>query len=294
MSRLSAVFRSFAGRLVLLFVALAALDAACQLAGRLLVHRTSASLRDLTRVATALILSALMVAAYRWLVRALEGRSADELGLEGAGRGLAVGTAAGLSLFGFIYLALWSLGAVTFQGYAGLSGIGRALMMAIASAVGEEILFRGVVFRLLEERLGSAAALVLSAAFFGCAHGANPGATWISALAIALEAGVLLGLAYMTTRSLWLPIGLHFAWNFAEGGIFGAAVSGEQSQGIIVAPLSGSPLITGGAFGPEASLPAVAVSLIASALLAAWAVRTGGWRAWQRRRAPVAAEGRGG
>jgi membrane protease YdiL (CAAX protease family) len=266
------------GRLVLLFVALGALDAACQLADGLLERRTPASLLEMARVAAALVLSAVMVAAYRWLVSVLERRSADELGLDGAGRGLAIGIAAGMGLFGLVCLVIWSLGALTFRGYAGLSGVGYALSVAITSAAGEEIVFRGVVFRLLEERLGSTVALILSAAAFGGVHLVNPGATWTSALAIALEAGVLLGLAYVTTRSLWLPIGLHFGWNFTEGGVFGAAVSGGQIQGIIVAPLSGPPLITGGAFGPEASLAAVAVSLIASALLASWALRTGSWR----------------
>jgi hypothetical protein len=80
----------------------------------------------------------------------------------------------------------------------------------------------------------------------------------------------------------WLPIGLHFGWNLTEGGIFGAAVSGGQYTGVIVAPLSGPPFITGGAFGPEASIAAVAVSLGASAVLAWFAIRTGAWRRWRR------------
>jgi len=196
-------------------VALAALDAACQLAGRLLVHRTSASLRDLTRVATALILSALMVAAYRWLVRALEGRSADELGLEGAGRGLAVGTAAGLSLFGFIYLALWSLGAVTFQGYAGLSGIGRALMMAIASAVGEEILFRGYAFERLGKLLGTSVAakafiVVVTAAWFGWAHYLSQG---LSGVELAATVGAVWAAIFATTGRIFLLMAAHTAFD---------------------------------------------------------------------------------
>lgn len=120
--------------------------------------------------------------------------------------------------------------------FGGLSGLGRALAIAIASAVGEEIVFRGVVFRLLEARLGTTIALVLSAAAFGLLHAGNPGATWGSTLAIACESGVLLGLAYAASRALWLPIGLHFGWNFTEGGVFGAAVSGGQNTGLIVAP----------------------------------------------------------
>jgi membrane protease YdiL (CAAX protease family) len=78
--------------------------------------------------------------------------------------------------------------------------------------------------------LAGAIALLVSAAVFGRVHAGNPGASWVSSLSIALESGVLLGLAYAATRSLWLPIGLHFGWNFTAGGIFGAAVSGGTIQ----------------------------------------------------------------
>jgi len=182
------------------------------------------------------------------------------------------------------------LAAVTFGGFDGLPGMGPALAMAISSAVGEEIVFRGVVYRRLEERLGTAIALLVSAAVFGLVHAGNTGANWVSTLAIALESGVLLALAYAATRSLWLPIGLHFGWNFTEGGIFGAAVSGGQSSGLIHAPLSGSPLITGGAFGPEASLAAVVVSLSASIALTWYVVHSGRWRRprWRPQQADAA------
>jgi uncharacterized protein len=176
------------------------------------------------------------------------------------------------------------------------SGAARALgsrvlvANAIESAVGEEIVFRGVVYRRLEERIGTTIALVVSAAAFGLVHAGNPGANWASTLAIALESGVLLALAYAATRSLWLPIGLHLGWNFTEGGIFGAAVSGGQFSGLITATLAGPPLITGGAFGPEASLAALVVSLSASIALAWYAVRTGRWRPprWRLRPAEAA------
>ena len=265
-------------QLVLLFVALAALDLACQLLGARLVHHVPAAARDAARLLSALLLSAVMIAAYRSLVRALERRTPDELGAVMAARGLASGVIAGAALFVCVYAILWVLGAVRFQGFAGLSGLTAALAIATASAVGEEIVFRGVVFRLLEARLGTATALVLSAGAFGLLHAGNRGATWTSALAIALESGALLGLAYAAGRTLWLPIGLHFGWNFTEGGVFGAAVSGGQSTGLIAAPLSGPPWMTGGAFGPEASIAAVLVSLGASTALAWYAIRTGAWR----------------
>ena len=276
--RLVTALRSLPVQLGLMFLMLAGLDLACQLLGAYLVHATPAPQRDAARLLGALLLSVAMIAAYRYLVRVLEQRAADELQRRGAARGLASGVAVGVALFMLVYLILWGAGAVTFRGSNGFSGLGRALSVAIASAFGEEIVFRGVVFRRVEEALGTSTALVISAAAFGLLHAGNSGASWISTLAIALESGVLLGITYAATRSLWLPIGLHLGWNFTEGGVFGAAVSGGQYQGLVSAALSGPPWLTGGAFGPEASLAALIVSLCASAALGWYAVRSGAWR----------------
>jgi membrane protease YdiL (CAAX protease family) len=289
-SRLPTALTWMPVQLLLLFVVLVAIDLACQFLGAHLVHAAPAPLRGAAQVLAALILSVVMIAAYRSLVRVLEQRTADELQASNAVRGLVPGVLVGAGLFALVYAILWALDAVTFGGFDGLAGICPALAMAISSAVGEEIVFRGVVYRRLEERLGTAIALLVSAAVFGLVHAGNTGANWVSTLAIALESGVLLALAYAATRSLWLPIGLHFGWNFTEGGIFGAAVSGGQSSGLVHAPLSGSPLITGGAFGPEASLAAVVVSLSASFALAWYAVHSGRWRRprWRGQQADAA------
>ena len=274
-------------QLALLFVVLVALDLACQLLRSLLVHAVPPALSDAAQLCGALLLAAVMIGAYRWLVRILERRAADELQRAGAGRALTLGALAGVALFVLVYAILWGMGAAAFAGFSGLAGLPRAVAVALESAVGEEIVFRGVVFRRLEDTLGTTIALLISAAGFGLIHAGNPGATWVSTLAIALESGVLLALAFAATRSLWLPIGLHFGWNPTEGGVFGAAVSGGQYTGLIAAPLSGPPLITGGAFGPEASLPALLVSLSASTALAWYAVPSGTWRrpGWRLRSA---------
>jgi len=289
-NRLPAALTWMPVQLVLMFVVLAAIDLACQWLGARLVHATAAPLRDAARLLAALILSVVMIAAYRFLVRVLERRTADELKTSGAVRALAPGVLVGAGLFALVYAILWVLGAASSGGFGGLAGVGSAFANAIAAAVGEEIVFRGVVYRRLEERLGTTIALVVSAAVFGLVHAGNPGANWASTLAIALESGVLLGLAYAARRSLWLPIGLHFGWNFTEGGIFGAAVSGGQYSGLIHASFAGPPLITGGAFGPEASLPALVVSLAASTALGWYAVYSGRWRPprWRFRHADAA------
>lgn len=124
---------------------------------------------------------------------------------------------------------------------------------------------------------------MVSAALFGLLHALNPGATATSTAAIALEAGILLAAAYAVTRNLWFPIGLHLGWNFTEGGIFGVAVlGGPAAKGIFSVSLAGPRLLTGGRFGPEASLMAIAVCLAAAAVLLILTVRNGGWVSMRR------------
>jgi hypothetical protein len=148
--------------------------------------------------------------------------------------------------------------------------------VAVCQAVIEEVLVRGFIFRVLSVGTGTWIALLLSAALFGALHASNPGATAFSSIAIALEAGVLLAAAYVVTGRLWLSIGLHAAWNFTEGSIFGMSVSGgKQSASLISGTLSGPAMLTGGAFGPEASIVAVLVCLALAVLLLQHAVRSG-------------------
>jgi hypothetical protein len=233
---------------------------------------------DLLALASAGALSLVLLVLYALLVRLLERRSASEISLL-PGAPLALGGAIlGLTLFVLVYLVFAALGIAHWDGTYTLLGLAPAVALALGSGVGEELVFRGGIYRVLEDSFGTLIALVLSAALFGLIHGANPGATTLSTVAIALEAGALLALAYAATRNLWFPIGLHFGWNFTEGGVFGAAVSGTHIQGATAIPLSGPDLLTGGAFGPEASLVAVAVCLAAALGLAIITVRTGRWR----------------
>lgn len=215
---------------------------------------------------------------YAALVRVLERRKPSELALDPGG-GLAIaGAAGGFLLFAVVLAALFGLGLAGWGGGGDTAHVAPMAVAALFAAVGEELAIRGGVFRVLEEGLGSLAALVLSAALFGLLHAANPGATPVSTAAIAIEAGLLLGAAYMATRSLWLPIGLHLGWNFTEGGVFGTAVSGGKSHGVWPVSIHGPELLSGGDFGPEASVVAVAVCLLATLALLAVAVRRGEWR----------------
>ena len=148
-------------------------------------------------------------------------------------------------------------------GWGSVTGALGLLGFMAAAAVTEELLFRGVLFRIIEERIGTWIALVLTGVVFGLSHLVNPDASLWGATAIAIEAGGMLAAAYAATRNLWVPIGLHFGWNFAAGGIFSTEVSGNGSrQGLLDAATSGPTLLTGGDFGPEGSLYAVLAGVL--------------------------------
>jgi uncharacterized protein len=142
--------------------------------------------------------------------------------------------------------------------------------VAIVSGVVEEVLFRAIVFRLLTRAFNVWWALGLSSLLFGGLHLGNDNATVFSALAIGLEAGVLLAAFYLWTGRIWASIGAHAAWNFTQGYIFGTPVSGiDTGDGVLDSvPDAADPvLLTGGAFGPEASLAALVVATGAGVLI---------------------------
>lgn len=210
-------------------------------------------------LALGIVAAVFAVLAYLAFGRWIERRKVDDLSMERAlpewGFGVAVGAGAMAVTIGVI---------ASFGGYQVIGHNSIAVLLPIAgiafqSGFFEEILLRGIVFRLMEKWLGSWVALGFSALLFGALHLANPNASLLAAFAIAIEAGILLGAIYMLTRRLWAAIGLHMAWNFTQGGIFGVAVSGFETRGLIKPMIEGPDLLTGGGFGAEASLPAIII-----------------------------------
>lgn len=222
-----------------------------------------------------LVTVAATIGSYWLYVRWIECRPVIELARRGAARQVLAGLLIGAGLFCTTMLVLWLMGAWTYTGMVAESIWIYPLVTAMAAGVVEETLMRGVLFRMLEQGLGSWIALGLSALVFGLMHAANPGATATSVIAIALEAGVLLAAAFMFSRRLWFVYGVHAAWNFTEGGIFATHVSGMKVEGRIGVQFTGSDWLTGGAFGPEASVVAVAVCLVAGATFLVMAHRKG-------------------
>ncbi|GAA1752796.1 type II CAAX endopeptidase family protein [Streptomonospora arabica] len=208
------------------------------------------------------------IAVYAAVVRAMEQRAVTELDPATATSELGKGFLIGLGLFTATIALISMFGGYSTAGGGSFGGMAAVLGLMAGVAVTEELLFRGVVFRLLEELGGTTAALVVSAVLFGSIHLVNPGATVWGAVAIAVEAGLMLGAAYVATRNLWVPIGLHLAWNFASRGIYGATVSGDDATptGLVQGVFSGPAALTGGGFGPEASVFAILVCAVPTVL----------------------------
>ena len=143
-------------------------------------------------------------------------------------------------------------------------GSGLFLLLLVA-ATNEELVFRGYPFQRLVESFGPVGAVAISSAFFGLAHLGNAHHTWIST-ANTMLVGVPLSLAYLRTRSLWMPVGLHFAWNYMQGFIFGLPVSGYAfSTTLLKVQIHGAAWLTGSDYGPEGGMLST-VAVVGAAL----------------------------
>lgn len=217
----------------------------------------------------------LLLGVYKLAIARLGERPHDDLPLKGALANLGTGVLSGAMLYVAVVLVAAMLGVYQLVGPGDSSGLVRqSITNGIIPGFMEELLFRGILLRWLEDFAGSWIALLITSFLFGLAHILNPGATVFSTFAIAIES-LLLGGAYLLTRSLWMPIGLHAAWNITQGAIFGIAVSGNSAHGLVRSQLKGPAILTGGAFGLEGSIIAVIIAAGAGFWLVLIASRRG-------------------
>ncbi len=199
----------------------------------------------------------LALVAFFLFVRATEGAWPQVLRLGVGAKELAAGVALGVALSATSVAVLWLLGAYEVVSVLPGSEWGYVLLAAlpipIFSSVVEELAIRGVVTRQIARTFSPAAALVVSAILFGAIHLMNDNATLGVGIGLVVQAGLLLGVAYLWTQRLWLPIGLHFAWNFMQAGVVGGALSGSKVSAILTPAAHGPEWLSGGAFGIEGS-----------------------------------------
>ncbi|PSL48674.1 hypothetical protein B0I31_12461 [Saccharothrix carnea] len=227
---------------------------------------------------------------YVWVVRRTERREPVEVTGTGAGPAFGRGLLIGVGMFGAVIANIAFLGGYRILGWGSPAGAVALLGFTAAAVVVEELLFRGILFRIVEQRIGTWASLALTGLLFGAAHLFNPHATLWTAFAIAVEAGFMLAAAYAATRNLWVPIGVHFGWNFAQGGVFSTSVSGSNApQGLLEGVTSGPYLLSGGEFGPEASAYSVLAGVVVTAGFLWLARRRGNLVPPRRRSAPALA-----
>jgi CAAX protease family protein len=209
-----------------------------------------------------LLVLPVLLGLYALLTRLFEQRPLGSVGFAFHPRWkseLAIGLIAGTVMMLAVAAAEVLLGVASFSrapepaGKTFLAGV-FVFLLFVAAAADEELVFRGYPFQRLVELAGPVIAVIVVAALFGAAHLRNPFQSWISTLNTALV-GVLLAICYLRTRALWLPLGIHFAWNFVQGYVLGFPVSGIVFQGGILQPkISGPAYLTGSAYGPEGSI----------------------------------------
>jgi len=211
-------------------------------------------------------------AIYLAYVRFYERRAATELKAASLLPQFLKGFGIGTGLFCSCVLILWLSGAYVVTMVNSPMALLAPFLGALGAATLEEIAIRGVLFRIMEEWLGTWTALILSAVIFGLLHAVNPDSNWRGLLGIALEGGVILAAAYVYGRQLWICMGLHCAWNFTDGGIFGV---GPKAHSLLSADIRGPDWLTGGADGLDTSLVAVLLCLAVSVAFLLLARRCG-------------------
>jgi membrane protease YdiL (CAAX protease family) len=185
-----------------------------------------------------------------------------------------IGTIVGSTMIFFTVLLIWIIGGVTFEldTNRSIQTLTYGLYLFLIGSLLEEILHRGFIFQRLIDGIGVWGAQILIASLFAFGHWGNPGMEGMTLIFSSIDlflGSLIFGLAYIKTRSLALPIGLHLGWNWAQGNILGFGVSGHDHVGWFK-PVFNSmeQWLTGGEFGPEASIFSVITSLITLALLA--------------------------
>jgi membrane protease YdiL (CAAX protease family) len=229
------------------------------------------------------IVTGLFTIVYTWaFIHLVDRKRLRSLGLHtspGWFMDFAKGAGLAVLVLGVIFAFSIIVGSIRVEGFAYPAPEGGNAVAYLLGALAaflivgfyEEIMFRGYVLQRLNERAGRAVSIIVASLLFAVLHGANPGADAFGIFNTTIIA-IILSVLYFRTRSLWMPVGFHFAWNFFLGYVYSMPVSGLPIYGILnVTEVDPESRLTGGSYGPEAGLACTIA-------LALWGV----WLIWKR------------
>jgi membrane protease YdiL (CAAX protease family) len=213
----------------------------------------------------------LVYCSYAYFV---ERRPISEFALPHMGREIGIGLLLGFGLMTICVLIAMALGVYRLEGFDSVQNM-LPTGVVLALPFYEEMVFRGVVFRIIQKKFGSWVAFVVSSLAFGGVHATNEGETFVGVAAIAFVYGPMLAAPFMLTGRLWMGIGLHGAWNYTMGKVYGISISGTPGNGLFKATFEGPELLTGGSAGMEGSVIAFVLGIAATVLILIMAARSG-------------------
>jgi membrane protease YdiL (CAAX protease family) len=236
--------------------------------GRLLLDQTQLT-DDFKNIIIAVADAMAALLTYVFVFRFYEHRKIKELSVASLGKNAIIGFATGLILQSIFILIILIFGKYSIIHKNPVSFFIPSFAAAFTAGFVAEILIVGIFFRLAEEKLGTLNTLLISFILFAVMHVSAKGATTLSVLSTAMQAGVLLPAVFIYSRNLWIPIFLHFAWDFAEPGIFGGINPGMSiGKSLFTSTISGTSFLTGGQTGPQNSIQSlVCCSAVALILL---------------------------
>ena len=232
--------------------------------GRSLLARTQLP-ENAGNIILAIAESAIALLTYTFLFRVYEKRKISELSTDAFWKNAVIGFTTGFALQSIFILIIYLIANYSVTRINQVSSLLPSFAAALTAGFVGEIVIRGIFFRLTEEKLGTVLTLIICVLFFAIMHLNGKGAGVLSVSSTAIEAGLLLSAAYIFSRSLWLPVFLHFAWDFAEPGVFGAINPGITiDQSLLTSKIEGPSILTGGQLGPQNSIQAFLLCTLAS------------------------------
>ncbi|HXD76957.1 MAG TPA: CPBP family intramembrane glutamic endopeptidase [Puia sp.] len=222
------------------------------------------------------VFAILVLVLYRALYQGYENREIAELSTRQLGSVLTGGILLGFTIASAVIAIQYLAHVYTIVATRSFAPVLPNLWSTFVNATIAEIIIIGIVFRLVEDWLGSYLALAILVVLFFILHITAPGATPFSAFAVSMHAAFLLAPAYLFSRKLWLPVAIHFAWDFAFAGVYGAAVNQYTlDTSVFQSQILGSDLLTGGYFGPQGSVQAAGLCLVTGFIFIRLAQRRG-------------------